>query len=704
MQANSQSCKMSDKDIIPGQTSISVIVAVTEVQEERLDRCLASLAGQTLKNIEAILVMATANGGLTKLCKDFAKRDSRFKVIDFENENLSELLNSALDNAHGGYIGFVNPADWSEKEMYEELNALACSHRPSVVTSFYYSDTESGSEISRYHDDVFLSGTKITDKYRIKDFYLCPEYFWSSIYSREFLKKNAIRFFEGSSTDSCFLGFAFLVYCHLSSVFVYRAAFYHYNRTDPRITKDPFEISLDILNGHAAIQKFIEHKKPNEKTVQIEITKVFRDVKAAFKDNCQTLKQRSQFLQPASRLLTPYLSLLKPNEHLTKSEKSLFRKFALHPALTACTDRNNGYMKALRFIMDIQVQSKVSHLKLFGFPILFRKKTDDYYTFNLCRIPLKRIKKQRGFRGSGIKSKYYYCWLPLVKRIDTTEEIKVYFLNIRVRKKMNLQARLDTIQRSIKSIPSAEDIFYFTNMSLTVRDAHKNTFPQFKDINKGKSIAILGSGPSLNYAPEIKDSLTIACNRTIDFLKDRDPTYYFIVDNTAALDYFDKITKLRSQVFLGRYLHKSLHETLSISEELRNQENVFTFYSNVGFYSYTIRPEIETNPLADFRTIVHCALHFALYTNPDTIYLIGCDTSLGGYAQKHQVQAILGINEMLYGYKKFKVFRDLHYPDTKIISVNPVGLRGIYDDVYTGEFAEKDAELDLSEIEIVDRI
>ena len=53
------------------------------------------------------------------------------------------------------------------------------------------------------------------------------------------------------------------------------------------------------------------------------------------------------------------------------------------------------------------------------------------------------------------------------------------------------------------------------------------------------------------------------------------------------------------------------------------------------------------------------------------------------------------------GYKKFKEFIDIYYPDVEVISVNPVGLKGLFRDVYTQNFVDAHPELKKENIEII---
>ena len=90
--------------------------------------------------------------------------------------------------------------------------------------------------------------------------------------------------------------------------------------------------------------------------------------------------------------------------------------------------------------------------------------------------------------------------------------------------------------------------------------------------------------------------------------------------------------------------------------------------------------DISTQPLADFSSVVFAALQFALWTNPSKIYLVGCDCTLGGHF--YEDGACLGVNmELYHGYECIKKFAQAYYPDTEIVSINPIGLKGLFNDI-----------------------
>ena len=103
---------------------ISVIVPIYKV-EKYLAQCVDSILSQTHKDLEVILVDDGSPDGCGAMCDDYAKRDSRVRVIHKENGGLSDARNAGLAVCTGDYIGFVDSDDYIAPDMYETLAAFA---------------------------------------------------------------------------------------------------------------------------------------------------------------------------------------------------------------------------------------------------------------------------------------------------------------------------------------------------------------------------------------------------------------------------------------------------------------------------------------------------------------------------------------------------------------------------------------------------
>ena len=99
-------------------TLLSVIVPVYKV-EDYLEDCVNSILLQTFEDFELILVDDGSPDKCPQMCDDFAKTDSRIKVIHQQNAGLSAARNAGMDIAKGKYITFVDSDDTIEYATYE---------------------------------------------------------------------------------------------------------------------------------------------------------------------------------------------------------------------------------------------------------------------------------------------------------------------------------------------------------------------------------------------------------------------------------------------------------------------------------------------------------------------------------------------------------------------------------------------------------
>ncbi|MBQ6249941.1 MAG: glycosyltransferase [Oscillospiraceae bacterium] len=95
---------------------VSFIVPVYNV-ERYLDECLASLCGQTLRDIEIICVDDKSTDGSLSILRGWAEKDPRVKVIaQEENTHQGGARNAGLDIARGKYVWFVDSDDYIDTD------------------------------------------------------------------------------------------------------------------------------------------------------------------------------------------------------------------------------------------------------------------------------------------------------------------------------------------------------------------------------------------------------------------------------------------------------------------------------------------------------------------------------------------------------------------------------------------------------------
>ena len=146
---------------------ISVIVPIYNV-EEYLPRCIDSIINQTYKNLEIILVDDGSPDNCPKICDEYAKKDTRIKVIHKQNGGVSSARNAGLDNATGSYISFVDSDDWIDQKLYELLVNVATKNQSEMVCSgFVDCYVDSNKQIIRCPNSntVVFTDEQILDNY-----------------------------------------------------------------------------------------------------------------------------------------------------------------------------------------------------------------------------------------------------------------------------------------------------------------------------------------------------------------------------------------------------------------------------------------------------------------------------------------------------------------------------------------------------------
>ena len=100
---------------------LSVIIPVYKA-EAFLNECVDSLLGQTLRDMEIILVNDGSPDGSGAIMADYAARfPERVRTLTLSNGGQGRARNRGMDLARGEYLGFVDSDDYVVPEMYETL-------------------------------------------------------------------------------------------------------------------------------------------------------------------------------------------------------------------------------------------------------------------------------------------------------------------------------------------------------------------------------------------------------------------------------------------------------------------------------------------------------------------------------------------------------------------------------------------------------
>ena len=114
---------------------ISIITPVYNV-EKYIHRCIDSILAQTFTDFELLLIDDGSKDNSGKICDEYAKSDKRIRVFHKENGGVSSARNLGVDEAKGEYISFIDPDDWIELNMYEEIFNFVDENNVDVAGKF----------------------------------------------------------------------------------------------------------------------------------------------------------------------------------------------------------------------------------------------------------------------------------------------------------------------------------------------------------------------------------------------------------------------------------------------------------------------------------------------------------------------------------------------------------------------------------------
>lgn len=227
-------------------------------------------------------------------------------------------------------------------------------------------------------------------------------------------------------------------------------------------------------------------------------------------------------------------------------------------------------------------------------------------------------------------------------------------------------------------------------INLSTAFLHQQTFPRFRGAHEGDDVVLVASGVSAEkYYP--KKAIHIGVNRSFQIGNYKIPMdYIFIQDYSGKTkEYIDDLNSYKPYdciKFYGLTTEYSYDPERTIPESHAIKAHALRYrtdWANIEGFKPEFAYDISTQPLGCFGSIVFPALQFALWTYPKRVYLVGCDCTNAGYAYDKNYKNTLPVNSIIGAYKKFKQFAHKYYPDIEIISINPVGLKGIFKDEYT---------------------
>lgn len=220
---------------------VSVIVPVYNA-EDYLGKCMDSLVGQTLEEIEIIAVNdGSTDGSLSILSRYEAAYPDKVRVFTKPNGGQASARNLALRYARGEYIGYVDADDYADRDMFRAMAEEAERTGADLTVCDHYHVEGDRRKYVRFPDygapRDMLGGVLVSP--------------WNKLLRRDVLLASGVVFPEGYIYEDT-AWFAELIPFIRSMAYVHRPLLFHVVQANSTMTSAQGERTAQIfpvMNG-----------------------------------------------------------------------------------------------------------------------------------------------------------------------------------------------------------------------------------------------------------------------------------------------------------------------------------------------------------------------------------------------------------------------------------------------------------------------
>lgn len=211
------------------QPLISVIVPVWN-GEKYLAECVESVTGQSLRDMEIILVDDGSTDGTWPLMERLAGADERIRILRQENGGVSEARNAGIRLSRGRYIRFVDADDLLPPDSMQQLAEKARDGRCDLVLAAY---TEVLGR-RRYHRDLGKCEDVVdNDEFLRRLERLSNSFYygvlWNKLFRGDIIREHQVRFVSGLNWGEDF-AFVMRYLAHAERIGYITSPVYDYRR------------------------------------------------------------------------------------------------------------------------------------------------------------------------------------------------------------------------------------------------------------------------------------------------------------------------------------------------------------------------------------------------------------------------------------------------------------------------------------------
>ncbi|MCI6420699.1 MAG: glycosyltransferase [Blautia sp.] len=227
---------------------VSIIVPVYQV-EKYIRQCVDSILAQTFTDFELILVDDGSKDKSGQICDEYARMDTRVKVIHKENGGAADTRNRGMDQAVGNYVMFVDSDDYLAPTMLECLyrNILNENADIAACNYLYFFENDRKKDFATNVQSEVLTGTEIFYYRKNERNYGFWTVVWNKLMKRETVGK--VRFRSGKYYEDEF--WANEIYqMDIKIVTIPECLYYYRQHENSTMRQKKIARSLDLIEAY----------------------------------------------------------------------------------------------------------------------------------------------------------------------------------------------------------------------------------------------------------------------------------------------------------------------------------------------------------------------------------------------------------------------------------------------------------------------
>ena len=255
----------------------------------------------------------------------------------------------------------------------------------------------------------------------------------------------------------------------------------------------------------------------------------------------------------------------------------------------------------------------------------------------------------------------------------------------------NIDSKLDSIFNIVehRRVPGFDKqsatVYNYVSDIVCASILHQRAFGNKRNKYLNKDIVVTVTGPTFEYYKPIKRAIHFGANKK----KKKKQVRYkalFCQDHAA----FGGKVPRHFITYRGSACEKFIGNNLNMPMRINLNKYAVYSYMSENKFNYLI----DICPLPDFCSVVFSVMSYALWTHPKRIFLVGADCSSGHAKITNSKNNGTNLNYLIEPWNQMVRFIKKFYADIEIISINPIGLKGMFKDVYTREFLVDHPEID----------